>query len=248
LLQVGGGRSAAPGSPLQGWCAGEWRLHCPIVIRWVVAEAGWWYRRRGGPQPAPEHHGSCSSAGCQFFSYLNQAHADRKFLCCCHLHGPLQCCAHCWPGSSTSYTHPGFLPCPAGIAHSALQQGLLQGHLTGTIRPALERQCAALCDALARHLQPQGCAFHRPQGGYFVWLQLPQQVGTNAGGQYKEDVGSAGLWLFRSQRYALQQWLTHSSCSTARMNRFRMDTCCATRTCTNKTYCRQGLLHVPPCV
>jgi 2-aminoadipate transaminase len=71
-----------------------------------------------------------------------------------------------------------FCFCPTGITHSALQQGLLQDHLHHTIRPALEAQCTALCDALARHLP--ACTFHRPQGGYFVWLELPQQVDSRA--------------------------------------------------------------------
>lgn len=42
------------------------------------------------------------------------------------------------------------------------------------VKPALGTQCAALTSALRQHL-PQ-CAFLEPQGGYFVWLQLPDKV------------------------------------------------------------------------
>lgn len=66
-------------------------------------------------------------------------------------------------------------PLASGIAHSCLELGLLQQHMHGTVRPTLQRNCAALCDALRQHL-PEGCSFRRPQGGYFVWLQLPDEV------------------------------------------------------------------------
>lgn len=66
-------------------------------------------------------------------------------------------------------------PLASGIAHSCLELGLLQQHMHGTVRPALQRNCAALCDALRQHL-PAGCDFRQPDGGYFVWLHLPDEV------------------------------------------------------------------------
>lgn len=66
-------------------------------------------------------------------------------------------------------------PLASGIAHSCLELGLLQQHMHGTVRPALQRNCAALCEALRQHL-PAGCNFRQPDGGYFVWLHLPDEV------------------------------------------------------------------------
>ena len=74
---------------------------------------------------------------------------------------------------------PGCIaPLPAAVAHSALELGLLREHLLGHVRPALSERCGALCGELDRLLVPLGCAYHRPAGGYFVWLELPEQVGS----------------------------------------------------------------------
>jgi DNA-binding transcriptional MocR family regulator len=63
---------------------------------------------------------------------------------------------------------------PAGIAHSALELGLLQGRLRGSLLPGLQAQARAMAGALRRHLP--GCSFLEPRGGYFVWLALPEGV------------------------------------------------------------------------
>jgi len=55
-----------------------------------------------------------------------------------------------------------------------LPQGLLDEQLQGHVRPLLADNCAALCSALEEEMP--GCSFLRPQGGYFIWLQLPPGV------------------------------------------------------------------------
>jgi DNA-binding transcriptional MocR family regulator len=65
-------------------------------------------------------------------------------------------------------------PLASGIAHSCLELGLLQQHLHKVIRPSLAEGCAAVCDALRTEMP--GCSFQQPLGGYFVWVQLPQEV------------------------------------------------------------------------
>lgn len=65
-------------------------------------------------------------------------------------------------------------PLSCGFMHSAMQLGLLQEQLFNVVQPALEQRCKAMCAALHEHL-PQA-RFHEPDGGYFVWLQLPEQV------------------------------------------------------------------------
>jgi DNA-binding transcriptional MocR family regulator len=75
-------------------------------------------------------------------------------------------------------------PLASGIAHSCLETGSLQQHLQEAIRPRLQDNASALCDALTQHL-PAGCSFNRPLGGYFVWVSLPDEVrrGVAGGGQ-----------------------------------------------------------------
>jgi len=70
-------------------------------------------------------------------------------------------------------------PLASGIAHSCIQLGSLQQHMHGTIRPTLQHNCAALCEVLRQKL-PAGCHFRQPEGGYFVWLHLPEEVGNTA--------------------------------------------------------------------
>lgn len=66
-------------------------------------------------------------------------------------------------------------PLASGIAHSCLELGLLQQHLDTVIRPTLQKGCEALTQALRQHLPD--CKFEQPLGGYFVWLDLGQEVG-----------------------------------------------------------------------
>ncbi|GAX76082.1 hypothetical protein CEUSTIGMA_g3525.t1 [Chlamydomonas eustigma] len=65
-------------------------------------------------------------------------------------------------------------PLSCGIAHSLLQMGSLQEHLDACVRPALEAQCLALSTAI--HEVLPAATFLHPQGGYFLWLQLPEKV------------------------------------------------------------------------
>lgn len=57
-----------------------------------------------------------------------------------------------------------------------LKQGGYDSHLR-QLRRRLAEQEAALVDAVERHFPP-GTRLARPQGGYFLWLELPRQVDT----------------------------------------------------------------------
>lgn len=77
------------------------------------------------------------------------------------------------------HVHPhANAPTHAGIAHSALELGLLGHHLDTTVLPHLRASCDALCVALREHL-PQ-CDFDQPAGGYFLWLKLPSGMDGKA--------------------------------------------------------------------
>ena len=57
-----------------------------------------------------------------------------------------------------------------------LKQGGYENHLRH-LRQALAPQEAELVAAIERHF-PAGARLARPQGGYFLWLELPRQVDT----------------------------------------------------------------------
>ena len=57
-----------------------------------------------------------------------------------------------------------------------LKQGGYENHLRH-LRQALARQEAELVSAIERYF-PVGTRLARPQGGYFLWLELPRQVDT----------------------------------------------------------------------
>jgi DNA-binding transcriptional MocR family regulator len=63
-------------------------------------------------------------------------------------------------------------------AQEALAQFVKHGgyeyHLR-QLRTALQNQQASMLDAIARYF-PSGTCVSRPRGGYFVWVELPQQV------------------------------------------------------------------------
>eukprot|EP00798_Chlamydomonas_sp_ICE-L_P015570 gene15570-21667_t len=64
-------------------------------------------------------------------------------------------------------------PLACGIAHSAIELGLLDEHLDCLVKPQLAASCAALCQAVRTHLvKPGDLASDRllcePHGGYFV--------------------------------------------------------------------------------
>ncbi len=57
------------------------------------------------------------------------------------------------------------------VVYEVIKNGFLDQHVP-TIRARYQAQCAAMADALTRHL-PEGCEWQRPQGGMFFWLRLP---------------------------------------------------------------------------
>lgn len=65
----------------------------------------------------------------------------------------------------------GFSPFTSAMIRSTLELGLLPAHLE-KLRTVLARRAQALTEALDA-LRPLGIDFSPPQGGYFVWVQLP---------------------------------------------------------------------------
>jgi DNA-binding transcriptional MocR family regulator len=76
------------------------------------------------------------------------------------------------------FTGSGLLDSGGGINHftahvvaAFIELGLLDRHVE-MLRQAYRQRRDRLMDGLASHL-PEGCAWERPDGGFFVWLQLP---------------------------------------------------------------------------
>jgi len=57
------------------------------------------------------------------------------------------------------------------VVHEVIKNGFLDSHVP-TIRARYQAQCAAMAEALTRHM-PEGTEWQRPLGGMFFWLRLP---------------------------------------------------------------------------
>jgi 2-aminoadipate transaminase len=70
----------------------------------------------------------------------------------------------------------GFNPFTSGVVRSAIELGLLTAHLT-RLRHTYSARMATMCAALRTHLAGR-IAFVEPEGGFFIWVRLPE--GTDA--------------------------------------------------------------------
>ncbi len=64
------------------------------------------------------------------------------------------------------------------MAYETVRDGLLERHIP-TIRALYGKQCQVMLDALARHM-PEGVSWNQPEGGMFIWVQLPQGLDSMA--------------------------------------------------------------------
>lgn len=64
------------------------------------------------------------------------------------------------------------------VAYETVRDGLLDRHIP-TIRELYGKQCQVMLDALARHM-PEGVSWNEPEGGMFIWVQLPQGLGLDS--------------------------------------------------------------------
>ncbi|MEK6424831.1 MAG: PLP-dependent aminotransferase family protein [Burkholderia gladioli] len=64
------------------------------------------------------------------------------------------------------------------IAYEVIRDGFLDEHIP-SIRALYAAQCDAMLGSLARHM-PAGVTWNRPEGGMFVWVQLPAGIDSMA--------------------------------------------------------------------
>jgi DNA-binding transcriptional MocR family regulator len=68
----------------------------------------------------------------------------------------------------------GLNPFTSGIVQSVLELGLQHNHLE-RLRKVYGERAANLSIALRKHL-PAGADFYEPQGGFFIWMRLPEEL------------------------------------------------------------------------
>jgi 2-aminoadipate transaminase len=96
--------------------------------------------------------------------------------------------------------------------------GFLDGHVA-MARAAYRSRRDALLAAMAEHL-PAGARWHRPEGGFFVWIELPEAIDTDALLPAAADAGVIylpGSWFFPGRTPANALRLSFSSVSEERM-------------------------------
>ena len=62
--------------------------------------------------------------------------------------------------------------------YDVVKDGFLDRHIP-TIRSLYRDQCAAMLDALKRHM-PEGVRWNSPRGGMFLWAELPAGMDASA--------------------------------------------------------------------
>lgn len=91
----------------------------------------------------------------------------------------------------------GLNPFAAGVARSAIELGLLAGHLD-RLRAVYGARLQALCRALDAAMPP-GVAFETPAGGFFVWLKLPAEMDSR---RLLEAARAAGVEFMPGPRFS----------------------------------------------
>lgn len=88
--------------------------------------------------------------------------------------------------ATSTYISPALLS--QATVYEFLRRGSLQRNL-GLVRSLLKARRDALLDALDEHLAGTGATWNRPEGGYFLWLDLPDGVDVAAVLASAERVG-----------------------------------------------------------
>ena len=60
------------------------------------------------------------------------------------------------------------------VVHEVVKDGFLAEHIP-TIRTLYANQCQVMLDAIEEHF-PAGVSWTRPEGGMFIWVELPKQI------------------------------------------------------------------------
>jgi DNA-binding transcriptional MocR family regulator len=92
-----------------------------------------------------------------------------------YLLGPAELIARITKLATSTYISPSMVS--QGIVHQFCLSGALERSIA-TVKEALRERATTLCEALARELPD--ARFVEPQGGYFLWVDLPRGTDVNA--------------------------------------------------------------------
>jgi DNA-binding transcriptional MocR family regulator len=95
-------------------------------------------------------------------------------------------------GSINNYT--------SGIVSSMIEMGLVEKQFKKSLK-TYRVQCASLCETLDLYL-PQGCKFNKPKGGYFVWIELPEDCNGDALSDY--CLSNFNVFAIRGSRFSVE--------------------------------------------
>lgn len=87
-----------------------------------------------------------------------------------------------------------------GIISSIIELGLAQKQLKKCLE-MYKSQCNALCETLDVNL-PAGCKFSKPKGGYFVWIELPENCNGDALSEY--CLNNFYVFAIRGSRFSVE--------------------------------------------
>jgi len=92
-----------------------------------------------------------------------------------YLVGPEELIARISRIATSTYISPSMVA--QGIVNEFCRSGALERSIE-TVKAALKERAGTLCEALGRELPD--ARFVEPQGGYFLWLELPRGTDVNA--------------------------------------------------------------------
>jgi 2-aminoadipate transaminase len=113
-----------------------------------------------------------------------------------YLVGPAELIARIVKIATGTYISPSMVS--QAIVHRFCVSGALDSSIE-TVKTALRERARTLCEALAREL-PQG-RFVEPEGGYFLWLDLPR--GTDVAAMFKL-AGERGVQFVKGSDFVLE--------------------------------------------
>ena len=76
---------------------------------------------------------------------------------------------------------------------TVLHEGLFEPHVE-RLRAAYRAKMNAMLEAMDEHLAPiPGLKWHVPQGGLYVWLELPDEIGAGPAGKLMHEAMNEGV-------------------------------------------------------
>ncbi len=113
-----------------------------------------------------------------------------------YLVGPEQLIARIVALATETYISPNMVA--QGIVNQFARSGKINASIE-TVKVALRERSTALCDALERELPD--ARFVRPEGGYFLWVELPRGVDVAA---LAEAAGERGVAFVNGSDFVLE--------------------------------------------